>query len=149
MPLEKDRDFCRLFSTWYTSTPTCVCVRACLNSIRPCGTGRNGTRLFMSIRSVPRKKILFVSIQNLGPRQPNHYQRCPFRMPRHNSVFVRNTCPPPSTVMSIAIKPDFICARSVRPFGLPTEEKGAQHMFFLLLYRKMFFSGCMESVRCR
>ena len=31
-------------------------------------------------------------------------------MPRHNnSVFVRNKCPPPSTVMSNSIKQDLIC----------------------------------------
>jgi len=29
-------------------------IRTCLHSIRPCGTGRNGTRLFMAVRSVPR-----------------------------------------------------------------------------------------------
>ena len=28
-------------------------VRACLNPIRPCGTGGNGARLFMAVRSVP------------------------------------------------------------------------------------------------
>ena len=46
-------------------------------------------------------------------------------MPRHsNSVFVREMCPPPSSVMSISIKQYFICARSVGPFGPPEEEKG-------------------------
>ena len=35
--------------------------------------------------------------------------------------------------MSISIKQDFICARSVGPFGPPGEEKGAKHMFFLFL----------------
>ena len=50
-----------------------------------------------------------------------------------NSVLVRKTCPPTPTVMSISIKQDFICARSVGPFGSPEEEKGAQHMFFLFL----------------
>ena len=29
-------------------------VTACLNPIQPCGTGRNGMRLFMAVRSVPR-----------------------------------------------------------------------------------------------
>ena len=38
-------------------------------------------------------------------------------MQRHNSVLVRSKCPPPSTVMSISIKQDFICARSVGLFG--------------------------------
>ena len=32
----------------------------------------------MAVRSVPRKKTVFVSIQNLGPRQPNEYERRPF-----------------------------------------------------------------------
>ena len=40
------------------------------------------------------------------------------RVPQHsNSVMVRKTCPPPSTVMSISIKQGFICGRSVGPFG--------------------------------
>ena len=52
---------------------------------------------------------------------------------RNNSVLVRNKYPPLSTVMSISIKEDFICARSVGPFGPPKEEKGVQHMFFFFL----------------
>ena len=32
--------------------------------------------------------------------------------------------------MFISIKQDFICARSVGPFGPPKEEKGAQYMLF-------------------
>ena len=86
----------------------------------------------MVVRSVPRYKIVFGSIQNLGPRQPSHIRTNGnrLRMPRHsNSVLVRKTCPPPSTVMSISIKQDFICARSVGPFGPPQEEKGVKHMF--------------------
>ena len=55
-------------------------------------------------------------------------------MSRHsNSVLVRKMCPPPSTVMSISIKQDFICARSIGPFGPPEEEKGVKHIFFLFL----------------
>ena len=53
-------------------------LRACLNSLRPCGTGRNGTRLFMAVRSVPRYKIVFGSIQNFEPRQPSQYEQQPF-----------------------------------------------------------------------
>ena len=55
-------------------------------------------------------------------------------MPRHNnSVLVRNECPPPSTVMPISIKQDFIFTRSGGPFCPPEEEIGVQHMFFLFL----------------
>ena len=32
----------------------------------------------MAVLSVPKKKMAFGSIQNLGPRQPNHYERQPF-----------------------------------------------------------------------
>ena len=54
-------------------------------------------------------------------------------MPRqNNSVLVRNKCPPPSTVMSISIKQDLLCARAVWPFS-PPEKKGVQHMLFLFL----------------
>ena len=62
------------------------------------------------------------------------------RMPRHNnSMFVRRKCRPPSTVMSIAIKQDFSCARSVGRFGPPEEEKGV-NTHVLPLPRKIAFS---------
>ena len=55
-------------------------------------------------------------------------------MPRHNNnVLVRNKCPPPSTVISISIKHDFICARSVGPCSPPEKEKRVRHVFFLSL----------------
>ena len=50
--------------------------------------------------------------------------------------------------MSISIKQDFICARSVGPFGPPEEEKGVNTRV-LPLPGKLLLSGCMESVRCR
>ena len=46
--------------------------RACLNSVRPCGTGRNGTRLFMAVCSVPTvgKKSCLVPSRILGLASP-------------------------------------------------------------------------------
>ena len=80
---------------------------------------------------------MFGSIQNLGPRQPNHYEQKPFaHATAQQQRVVRKMCPPPSTVMSISIKQCFICARSVGPFGPPKEEKGVKHMFFLLKVEK-------------
>ena len=44
--------------------------------------------------------------------------------------------------MSISIKQDVICARSVGPFGPPEEEKGVKHMFFL------FLESCFSRAAC-
>ena len=46
--------------------PEMLTVRTRLNSIRPYGTGRNGTRLFMVVRSVPREKRVWGSSRILG-----------------------------------------------------------------------------------
>ena len=110
-------------------------IRACLNPIRPCVTERNGTRLFMVVRSVPTvgknpclgpSRILAFASQISTNDNLLHMPR------RNNSMLVRKKCPPPSTVMSISVKQDFICARSVGPFG-PSEEKEVHHTFFLFL----------------
>ena len=81
----------------------------------------------MAVRSVPRKQIVFGSIQNLGPRQPNQYEITFAHATAQEQRVVRKMCPPPSTVMSISIKQYSICARSVGPFGPPEEEKRDQN----------------------
>ena len=62
-----------------------------------------------------------------------------FHMPRHtNSVSVRTSCQPPSTVVSFYVEQYYICARSVGPPSPPEEE-----VFSVFLDTKnMFFSGC-------
>lgn len=47
-------------------------MRACLNSVQPRETERTEA---VHGRSVPEKKKCFGSIQNLGHRQPNQYER--------------------------------------------------------------------------
>ena len=77
---------------------------------------------------------MFGSIQNLGPCQPNQLRTITLcaRQGTATACLVRETCPPSSRVMSISIKQDFRCARSVGPFG-PPEQEGVKHMFFLFL----------------
>ena len=94
-------------------------MRVCLNPVRPCGTGRNGTRLFMVVRSVPEvKKSCLGPSRILGLASQATTNGNFLRMPRF-SMWVRKTCPTPSAVMSISIKQYFICARLVGPFGPP------------------------------
>ena len=109
-------------------------VGACLNSIRPCGTGRNGTELFFAFRFWVEESCIWVLPEILGLSSLISANDNFLRMPQHNnSMLVRSKCPPPSTVMPISIKQDFIFTRSGGPFCPPEEEIGVQHMFFLFL----------------
>ena len=76
---------------------------------------------------------MFGSIQNLGPRQPSHYEREPFAHATAQQQRVGAQNMSTSSSGQSLIKQDFICARSVGPFGPPEEEKGVKHMFFLFL----------------
>ena len=76
---------------------------------------------------------MFGSIQNLGPRQPSHYEREPFAHATAQQQRVGAQNMSTSSSGQSLIKQDFICARSVGPFGPPEEEKGIKHLFFLFL----------------
>ena len=74
-----------------------------------------------------RKKNVFGSIHNPGPRQPNQYERYPLHRPRYTGVDVHlRWCPFTSR--------DAICSRAVGPFGRAvrspqTRKKGATLIF--------------------
>ena len=109
-------------------------MRACLNPIdlgEPEGTERGCSWSFVPFLG---KKSCLGPPRILGLASQVTTSGNLLRMPRHsNSVLVRKAYPPPSTVMSISIKQDFIWARSVGLFGPPEEEKGVKHTFFLFL----------------
>ena len=68
---------------------------------------------------------MFGPVQNLGPRQPSHYEREPFAhaTAQQQRVGAQNMSTSAYSDVNIH-QTRLICARSVGPFGPPEEEKG-------------------------
>ena len=125
--------------------------RACLNSVPPCRTERNGTRL---VRSVPLVKKR-VDVHNLGSRQPNQYGDNLLHMPRHKKQgcwCAISVCLNLRQWVMSSHSDKILClfGRAVRSSWRrrgPTSN--TCHVLPLPTHKKLFSSGCMESVRCR
>ena len=124
-----------------------ACARgvALFDLVEPNGTERGYSWSFVPFLG---RKLCLGPPRILGLASQTNTNDNLLHMPRHNnSVLVRAKCALPSTVMSASIKQDFICAfgRAIR--SSRRIRRGPTQI--LPLPRKLFFPGCMLSVRCR